>query len=96
MQAINKKQRKTQRIHSEWAKERDRAKLLWIVTTLAFWISLAILGFVYLLKDELHFVLISVVLGMLLLGIWLKLRYKLVLRREPDNLDNGEDNKSGL
>ncbi len=96
MQTVNKKLRKTKRIHSEWVKQRDRAKLLWVVTTLAFWISLVILGVVFLIKGELNFVLISVVLGMLILGVWLKTRYQLMLRKEPDNPDNGEDNQSGL
>ncbi len=96
MQTVNKKLRKTKRIHSEWIKQRDRAKLLWVVTTLAFWISLAILGVVYLLNGELSFVLISVVLGMLILGVWLKTRYQLMLRKEPDKPDHGEDHQSGL
>ncbi len=96
MQTVNKKLRKAKRIHSEWIKQRDRAKLLWVVTTLAFWISLVILGVVFLMKGELNFVLISVVLGMLILGVWLKTRYQLMQRKEPDDADDGEDHQSGV
>ena len=81
------------RSHSEWVRERNQARTLWVIAVLAFWVTLAVLGVVYLLKSELDLVLLSVTLGAMVLGVWLKTRYQLILRREPPNSEHGEDHQ---
>jgi len=50
---------------------------------LAFWVSVAVLGAVFFIDGELNLVLVSIALGMLVIGVWLKSRYLLHLRKEP-------------
>ncbi len=97
----NKKERRTRRLHAIWEKKKDRAKTLWVVAVLAFWISVAILGVVYYLEARLDLMLVSIALGLMVLGVWLKARYQVILRKEPerpespDGLEDVEDNQSG-
>jgi len=97
----DKKQRRIRRLHALWEKKKNQAKTLWVVAVLAFWVNVAILGVVYYLKDKLDLILISIALGLMILGVWLKARYQVILRKEParpDNpaeLDDGKDNQSG-
>lgn len=73
----------------------DRAKVLWVVAVLAFWLSAAVLLAIYLLKDKLDLILVSVTLGMMVLGVWLKARYQLLLRKRPEG-GHGQDHQSGV
>jgi hypothetical protein len=66
-----------------WARRRDTLKTQWVVAVLAFWITVAITALVFWLKGELHFILLSVALGTLALGLWLKTRFQLHLRQRP-------------
>ena len=68
---------------SEWARERDSLKLKWVASVLAFWVSAAVLGVVVFLDNRISLLLTSITLGMLVIGIWLKARYRLHLRKEP-------------
>ena len=82
--------------HSEWdswARERDTAKNLWVIATSAFWISAVVQAVVYFVRGSLNLILMSIVLGTMILGVWLKLRYQLHLRKEPPN---GQDNQAGV
>jgi hypothetical protein len=66
----------------QWRRECGTAKTLWVIATLGFWVSLGILLLVFWLGDgELNLILVSVVLGLLVVGVWLKLRYQLLLRK---------------
>jgi len=49
---------------------------------LAFWVSVAVLGLVFVMDGKLNLVLVSIALGMLVVGIWLKTRYQRHLRHE--------------
>jgi predicted membrane protein len=97
----NKNVRRARRIHALWEKQRDRAKLLWVVSVLAFWITVAIMATVYFLEKRLDLILISVALGMMILGLWLKTRFQLIARKEPPRPEtpadppDGEDHQSG-
>lgn len=75
--------------HMEWAKQRDQAKLLWVIAVLGFWITLAVLAVVYYIRNELDLVLVTIALGMMVLGVWLKIRYQLIQRRDPYDSDHG-------
>jgi len=68
---------------SEWARNRDSLKMKWVASVLAFWVSAAVLGVVSVLDGRLNLVLTSIALGMLVLGLWLKTRYQLHLRKDP-------------
>lgn len=75
---------------STWAKQRDTRKTLWVVAVLAFWGSAAMQVILYFYHESLNFVLMSVVLGTMILGVWLKARYQLHLRREPPGKPRGD------
>ena len=81
---------------AEWVRQRDQARTLWVIAVLAFWVTLVVLALVYFVKDELDLVLVSIALGMMVLGVWLKARYQLVLRREPRESDHGKDIQPGM
>jgi len=50
---------------------------------MAFWVSVAVLGVVFFMQGEVNLVLASIALGMLFVGVWLKTRYQLHLRKPP-------------
>jgi hypothetical protein len=81
---------------TEWDKQRNTANNLWVIAVFGFWITIAILAIVYFLKDELNLVLVSIALGMMILGVWLKTRYQLMLRRGPQSPGHGEDHSTGV
>lgn len=59
-------------------------KTQWVASVIAFWVSAGVLGVVSFLNREFNLILASIVLGMLFLGLWLKTRYQLHLRHDPD------------
>ncbi len=68
---------------SVWVKERDRLKALWVVSVAFFWFSVFFQGTLYLMEKQVNFVLLSVIAGMLFLGVILKIRLQLHLRKKP-------------
>ena len=92
----NRKAIRAQRGHAEWVQQRDQARRLWVIAVLGFWTTLAILAVVYFLNDELNLVLVSIAVGMMVLGVWLKARYQLILRRKPHGSGHGEDHPPGV
>ena len=68
---------------SIWDRARKTLKTQWVASVMAFWVSAAVLGVVFLLEGKLNLILVSIVLGMLIIGMWLKTRYQLHLRKEP-------------
>ncbi len=94
----NEKELRDGSADGQWVKERDRAKTLWVVAVLAFWVSAIVMGVVYYLENRLDLILASVVLGLMVLGLWLKTRYQLIARKQPldsKELVNGQDNQPG-
>lgn len=81
---MNKKNSEPSLEWKEWARKRDSMKTLWVVAVVCFWISTAILGVVFFLEDELNILLLSVSLGTMVLGVWLKARFQLYQNREPE------------
>lgn len=69
---------------AEWRRARDSLKLKWVASVLAFWVSAAVLLAVLLLDDRIDLTLTSISLGMLVIGVWLKTRYRLHLRNDPN------------
>jgi hypothetical protein len=68
---------------SDWTRARDSLKTKWVVAVIAFWVSAAVLLAVFLIDDRLDPILLSIALGMLFIGMWLKARYQLHLRKDP-------------
>ena len=68
---------------SVWERARKTLKTQWVASVIAFWVSAAVLGVVFTIENKLNLILVSIVLGMLLIGVWLKTRYQLHLRKEP-------------
>ena len=69
---------------SRWEKAGKTMKLQWVAVVLAFWVSAGVLAVIYVLQGRLSLILASFVLGFMLLGLWLKTRYQLHQRKEPE------------
>lgn len=68
---------------SQWLKAGKTLRTQWVASVVAFWVSTAVLLVVFFIENKLNLILVSIVLGMLLIGIWLKTRYQLHQRAEP-------------
>lgn len=66
-----------------WEKERGRLKRLWIISVAFFWFSLVFQGTLFVLDGTLNLVLLSVIGGMMILGLILKFRLQHHERRKP-------------
>ncbi len=62
---------------------------LWVFSVLAFWISAGITLAVMLFTGKLNLILVSITCGMMLLGVWLKLRYQLQQRKVRSRASGG-------
>ena len=68
-----------------WERERDRLKTLWIIAVVIFWLSVAFQTVLYYLQDGLfNFVLLSIIVGTMVLGVILKIRVQLHLNKKVD------------
>ncbi len=74
---------------NEWERQRNSLKTMWVVSVLFFWITVAIQLGVYLLRAEISLILVSIILGMMILGVALKLRYQRHLQSDPSRLEAG-------
>jgi hypothetical protein len=85
--------------HARWVKERGRAKTLWVVAVMAFWVTALIMAVLYYLESKVDLILASIALGLMILGLWLKTRYQLIARKQPEastaELANGQDHNPG-
>ncbi|MEW8690984.1 MAG: hypothetical protein AB2535_07835 [Candidatus Thiodiazotropha endolucinida] len=68
-----------------WEKQRDSLKNRWVIVVVTFWVTALIAAAMYVVNKQLDFILTSIALGMMVLGVWLKSRYQQHLRQEPDN-----------
>ena len=67
----------------EWSSVRDSLKTRWVASVIAFWVSAAVLVVVSVIENQLNLILVSICLGLLVVGVWLKTRYQLHLRKGP-------------
>lgn len=65
----------------DWSRVRDSLKTRWVAAVIAFWMSALMLVIMSLFEGRLNLVLASICLGLLMVGIWLKARYQLHLRK---------------
>ena len=68
---------------SEWSKTGKTIKNQWIASVLTFWVSVVVLGVLFYIENRLNLIVLSIIFGMLILGVWLKTRYQLHQRKEP-------------
>lgn len=66
-----------------WTSTRDSLKMRWVAAVIAFWVSAGVLAVVSSMEGRLNLVLVAVCTGLLVLGVWLKTRYQLHLRKPP-------------
>ncbi len=69
---------------THWKKERDRLKTLWVVSVIVFWLSVVFQIGLFLYNGQANILLISIIGGMMVLGVALKVRLQLHLRKKPD------------
>jgi len=68
----------------DWAALGRSLKMRWVAAVMAFWVSTAVLIIVFFIEGQLNLILVSICLGLMIVGVWLKTRYQLHLRKEPD------------
>ena len=77
-------------VHKTWSSERDRLKFFWVLAAVAFWVTVIVQMLVFLLKNELNLILISIAGGMMILGLWFKIRFQLHMRKQPPNDESSD------
>lgn len=65
----------------------DTSRKLWV---LAFWVSAGVTLAVMLTTGKLDLILVSITLGMMVLGVWLKARYQLRQRKARGRVSDGD------
>lgn len=65
----------------DWATLGRSLKMRWVAAVMAFWVSIAVLIVVFFIEGQLNLILVSICLGLMIVGVWLKTRYQLHLRK---------------
>ncbi len=68
----------------------DTNRKLWVVAVLAFWISSGITLTTLVITGKLNLILVSITLGLMVLGVWLKARYQLRQRKAKRRVSGGD------
>jgi len=68
----------------------DTSRQLWVLAVLAFWVSAGVTLAVMLTTGKLDLILVSITLGMTVLGVWLKARYQLRQRKARGRVSGGD------
>ncbi|PLY13271.1 MAG: hypothetical protein C0631_14550 [Sedimenticola sp.] len=72
----------TQKLN-DWEKERNRLRILLVLVVILFWGSIAFQAVLYYLVDgHLNITMLSIIGGMMILGVALKFRYQRHLRKK--------------
>lgn len=58
----------------EWEKENNKLKTMWVVAIMLFWFSVSFQTVLYIMDNKLNLILTSVIGGMLVIGIALKIK----------------------
>ncbi len=67
----------------------ENSRKLWVIAVLAFWVSAGITLAVLLITGKLNLILVTVTLGMMVLGLWFKARYQLQQRKARGRTSGG-------
>ena len=78
---------------SVWDRVRNTKKKLWVISAVGFWISVGVTLVIFFIQNRLDLILVSIVLGLMCIGVWLKTQYQFHLRKEPPRqaTDDGAD-----
>ncbi|MBT8428960.1 MAG: hypothetical protein KJN79_03515 [Gammaproteobacteria bacterium] len=68
---------------AQWSKVGKSLKTRWVISVVVFWISAAVLSVMFFVRGTFDFILASITLGMLFVGMWLKTKYQLHQKKEP-------------
>jgi hypothetical protein len=68
----------------------DTSRKLWVPAVLAFWVSAGVTLAVMLTTGKLNLILVSITLGMMVLGVWLKAQYQLRQRKARGRVSGGD------
>ena len=68
----------------------DTSRKLWVLEVLAFWVSAGVTLAVMLTTGKLNLILVSITLGMMVLGVWLKAQYQLRHRKARGRVSGGD------
>lgn len=68
----------------------DTGRTVWVVAVLAFWVSAGVTVTAMLMTGELDLILVSITLGMMILGVWFKVRHQMRLRRARGEVPGGD------
>ncbi|MCB1760239.1 MAG: hypothetical protein KDI68_10740 [Gammaproteobacteria bacterium] len=60
--------------NESWQAEQKKLRTMWVVVIMMFWFSVTFQGAIFLLEGTLNLILMSIILGMLVLGIALKMK----------------------
>lgn len=66
-----------------WEKEQAKIRTMWVVAVLFFWASAGFQVVLVILTGKANFILLSIIGGMMVLGVGLKLRLQRILRARP-------------
>ncbi len=66
-----------------WERECASLKTRWVLSVITFWITIGIQIIVYFLKGDINYILLSIIFGMMVLGVVLKARWQLHLKKQP-------------
>lgn len=59
---------------SEWEQENSKLRTMWVVSVMLFWFSVSFQTVLYIVDQKLNLILVSVIGGMLIIGIALKIK----------------------
>lgn len=86
-----REQRRRKELPATSKQPNDSGRKLWVIAVLAFWISAGVTLVAMFTTGKLDLILVSITLGMMVLGIWLKVRYQLQQRKTRNSLTSGSD-----
>ncbi|MCP4289432.1 MAG: hypothetical protein GY792_34265 [Gammaproteobacteria bacterium] len=67
---------------AEWESENKKLKTMWVVAAMLFWFSVCFQAVLFFIDETLNLILISVIGGMLIIGIALKIKLQRHLARK--------------
>ena len=83
-------QRRREALQSASTQSDESGRKLWVLAVLGFWVSAAVTLAAMLVTGKLDLILVSITLGLMVLGVWLKARYQLRQRKARRQVSSGD------
>lgn len=74
-------------VSADWTRARNSLKTRWVAAVMAFWVSVAVLAIVFFIDGRLDPILVSIALGLLVVGIWLKINTERICAETRKDLE---------